>query len=108
MLRRAIVIAPSLALVAACSVQTVPSFPDAGELGDASWLFRDSAVPPGIDAGPPPPGCEPEACDNGLDDDCDGSVDEGCACIPGTERSCYRGRAETRDHGACRAGTMVC
>ncbi|MGK0362377.1 MAG: Notch-like protein, partial [Bradymonadia bacterium] len=37
---------------------------------------------------------------NGLDDDCDGQVDEAVAC--------YRGLDGTQNVGACRAGTEVC
>ena len=45
----------------------------------------------------------PEACDGGgLDEDCDGAVDEGCACDEGEERACGN------DVGACRAGVQVC
>ncbi len=31
--------------------------------------------------------CTPvsEVCDNGVDDDCDGQIDDGCACVPVTE-----------------------
>jgi len=48
-----------------------------------------------------------EAC-NGADDDCDGSVDEGCACEVGDLSACYTGPAETRGRGACRDGSMAC
>ncbi len=42
-----------------------------------------------------------ESC-NGLDDDCDGGVDEGVT------RSCYAGPAGTEGVGLCRAGTQTC
>jgi hypothetical protein len=43
-----------------------------------------------------------------LDDDCDGRVDEDCACTEGDEVPCYRGPPETRGVGACRAGSARC
>ena len=42
-----------------------------------------------------------EGC-NGLDDDCDGTVDEGCPCEPGTTQPC--GLTE----GECEAGVQSC
>ncbi len=49
-----------------------------------------------------------EVCDNGLDDDCDGAVDEGCACIPGATQRCYGGAPGVAGRGACAYGTMRC
>jgi hypothetical protein len=39
---------------------------------------------------------------NGLDDNCDGTVDEGCACVPGTIRQCGT------DLGECEFGAQTC
>ncbi|MBW2731313.1 MAG: hypothetical protein JRH20_02910 [Deltaproteobacteria bacterium] len=49
-----------------------------------------------------------EICDNGLDDDGDGKVDEGCACTQGDEQACYPAPALTKDVGACHAGIQQC
>ncbi len=65
----------------------------AGTLG---WGACAGAVLPGADS-----------C-NGVDDDCDGTVDEGCSCAPGDTRPCYGGPAGTGDVGACRGGTQTC
>jgi hypothetical protein len=43
-----------------------------------------------------------EACEGVRDDDCDGRVDEGCACSDGATRACGT------DVGECRAGTERC
>ena len=46
-------------------------------------------------------GPDAEDC-NSLDDDCDGSIDEGCDCIPGDAMPCGN------DVGACVSGTQTC
>jgi Notch-like protein len=50
-----------------------------------------------------------EIC-GGLDDDCDGTVDEGrdCVCLPGAEQPCYSGPLGTADVGPCRTGHQTC
>ena len=58
-------------------------------------------------------GASPEVCDNGLDDDCDGTVDEGCTCSIGGDVPCYEspGGAPlggTPGVGWCRAGVANC
>lgn len=52
-----------------------------------------------------------EVCGNGMDDDCDGMTDEGCAmmaCTPNATRDCYGGPTGTQGVGRCRAGTERC
>lgn len=49
-----------------------------------------------------------ETCGNGLDDDCDGVVDDSCVCVPGTTESCYAGASGTQGVGVCQAGTRTC
>ena len=43
-----------------------------------------------------------DSCDDALDNDCDGTVNEGCACRPGEEQSCG---VET---GECATGMQTC
>ena len=49
-----------------------------------------------------------EVCGDGLDNDCDGTVDEGCVCAPFSAAACYDGPAGTEGVGTCAAGTMTC
>ncbi len=48
-----------------------------------------------------------ETC-NGIDDNCDGVVDEGCPCKEDATQDCYRGSTSTRKNGICHDGTQVC
>jgi hypothetical protein len=54
----------------------------------------------------------PEVCTAnkgvGADEDCDGLIDEGCACSSGASRSCYSGQAGTQNNAPCHAGTQAC
>ncbi len=55
----------------------------------------------------PPAGSDKEKCD-GIDDNCDGKVDEGCSCIDGKEQACYSGSKDTKGVGACKDGKQLC
>ncbi|MDI1446267.1 MopE-related protein [Polyangium sp. 6x1] len=48
-----------------------------------------------------------ETCE-GTDDDCDGEVDEGCACLDGQVQSCFTGPDGSAGVGECKAGTQTC
>ena len=47
------------------------------------------------------------SCD-GLDNDCDGDLDIDCACITGTNESCYGGAPGTEEAELCSAGYRIC
>ena len=75
---------------------------------DAPGFFPDGPVNPCA------PGCGPvELCGeggdgNGINDDCDRAVDEGCVCLPGTSRACFSGTPDRRNVGACSDGVEYC
>ncbi|WP_437950155.1 hypothetical protein WME98_04565 [Sorangium sp. So ce296] len=45
---------------------------------------------------------------DGLDDDCNGMIDETCACIAGQAHSCFRGDPSFRHSPGCYPGTQLC
>jgi hypothetical protein len=49
-----------------------------------------------------------DTCGNGLDDDGDGQVDEGCACTAGATQPCYGGDKALAGIGLCAMGTQYC
>jgi hypothetical protein len=65
----------------------------------AAWGPCKGDVTPGV-----------EDCIDGLDNDCNGKVDDGagCLCKPGDTRPCYSGPANTEGVGECRAGAERC
>lgn len=51
-----------------------------------------------------------ESCETPVDDDCDGSVDDGVVncCQLGESKSCYSGPTGTQGVGICTGGTQTC
>jgi hypothetical protein len=49
-----------------------------------------------------------EQCGDGLDNNCDGQVDEGCGCPDGATQPCYGGAVGTAGVGPCRFGLQAC
>jgi hypothetical protein len=56
-----------------------------------------------------------ETCDNAIDDDCNGVVNDGaadggkdCVCAPNVVLPCYSGPAGTENVGTCKSGTKTC
>ena len=52
-----------------------------------------------------------ETCENLLDDNCDGAVNEGgiaCVCKPAEVAPCYDGPAGTENVGICKSGAKTC
>jgi hypothetical protein len=52
--------------------------------------------------------CGPTGQGNGLDDNCDGQVDEGCPCTAGNVESCFLGPPGKHGIGACTDGQQTC
>jgi hypothetical protein len=79
---------------------------DLGDAGDAADAIDESTINP-CDSG-----CGPtELCDPshiGLDDNCNGVVDEGCPCTPGAVHWCFKGDPSYRNKPGCFDGTMTC
>lgn len=94
----------------------VPDVLDVFDAPDAPDVFDAPDAVDVVDAPDRPDVCAPvpdrcgrvEVCGNGLDDDCDGPIDEGCACLPGAVQPCFDGPPGRRDVGACRDGTQRC
>ena len=82
----------------------------------ASWIFAGCAAETnlgtndrdangGMDAAV---GSRSDQCGNGLDDDRDSRIDEGCPCGPGERQSCFPDSLATRRVGSCADGIQEC
>lgn len=49
-----------------------------------------------------------ERCDDGLDNDGNGRIDDECPCLPGMTQACFPGDPNLAGHGPCRWGTQRC
>ncbi|MBI4700800.1 MAG: hypothetical protein HY744_06490 [Deltaproteobacteria bacterium] len=49
-----------------------------------------------------------DVCDNGLDDDGNGQVDDGCGCAVGNSQQCFLGDPALAGKGPCNWGTQQC
>ncbi len=75
-------------------------------------VASSSASSSGSGINPCGTGCgDTELCDGvhkGLDDDCDGTVDEDCPCSPGQASDCFKGDPSYLDSEGCFPGSMRC
>lgn len=85
--------------------------PGGGE-SDAGGGFEDLPNPfedvadPVTDPDATTPGGE--RCGDGLDNNMNGQVDEGCWCLPGRAQRCYLGNPANAGRGICGWGTQSC
>jgi hypothetical protein len=49
-----------------------------------------------------------ETCDNNIDDNCNGLIDDGCGCKPGASRDCYLGPPGSSSNAPCKKGQQRC
>jgi hypothetical protein len=98
-----------LALVSVCAVVAAaacePSQVDPSSSDAPTPSAGDGSIT-GSGGGFEVPGAA-EPC-NGLDDNQDGAIDEGCPCAEGTTQSCFPGAVAQLNVGACLAGTQSC
>lgn len=82
---------------------------DAGDSGDDNDnAYADSCVPKESECLPAMESeKEADLCD-GMDNDCDGIIDEGCTCTAGQTQSCFSGDPSKRKVGICRDGIQTC
>jgi hypothetical protein len=92
--------------------------PDAGTQPDEDaglGAYADAEVPLG-DAGCESDPCQPveagcgsdEVCGDGLDNNCNGRIDEYCPCTPGKVQRCFLGPPGRRGIGVCSDGQQTC
>jgi hypothetical protein len=92
---------------------------DGGTAYNADFAVNSMCVPPQMAntcANPIPANagckaaedCGSDGSGNGLDDDCNGMVDETCACRPGAVEKCFLGPPGRRNVGGCTDGNATC
>ena len=83
--------------------------PASNDSGAATPGDDSGTANPSKDGGTVNPGCGArEMCGNGLDDDCNGMVDENCPCVPGMTQRCFPGDPALAGRGVCVYGTSTC
>ncbi len=101
-LARSFIVVSSIAgLLAGCECAAAPNT----HHGDAGDHVQHDSGPAQPDSGP---SVVDDPCDNGLDDDGDGMVDEGCACAAGATQRCFAGDPTLAGIGACVWGNQRC
>ncbi len=68
----------------------------------------DGGTSGGGDGGVGPAPATAERCDDGLDNDLDGVVDEECPCIPMSTQPCFAGNPAFAGRGPCARGMQTC
>lgn len=117
-------LAGGLILISACG-----SAPDAGSSVDDGSVGKASGNPVGAGGGSTTGGNQgnggalatttsgtgstsgsgtPEVCGDGLDNDGNGLVDDGCSCEVGKTQACFAGDPKLAGHGPCALGTQTC
>ncbi|MBL8601325.1 MAG: VWA domain-containing protein [Myxococcales bacterium] len=75
---------------------------------DAGFVTLSDGQSVPRDAGATGTGPERERCDDGLDNDRDGRIDEDCPCLPGDQQPCFQGDPALAGSGRCNLGTQSC
>ena len=90
------------AVLDAADIDAMESPPDAAELDAEICGDLTCTTPVNDNCGPA------EICNNGMDDNCNQQVDEGCLCSPGAVQQCFRGQPGRRNVGSCVDGQQTC
>jgi len=83
-------------------------YSDAYVVPSTEEICADSCIPIKAECADPMDSEKAEGLCNGLDDDCDGVVDEGCPCSPGQTQPCFAGPPNFRNVGKCTDGVQTC